>query len=369
MKFVKVITFVLSFHVGLIVLLVIQPGCNTISEFREAASAQTITTYDQYAVSDVDIPSEFNGGFDVTDEAFEVEQPVVMEVAVAKAEELRQVPMRPTWNLVTEETMESQELTETKLLEPLVIGEEEMNGDSYLAEYTVVKGDSLWVLAKREGVDFNELLDLNGLNRRSTLTVGQKLRIPENKEEGLASEILAANTEGGEYKIKSGDSLSVIAKRFGVSVESIRKANKMTSDKIYAGKRIVIPGVDEAAIQSTVAKTGTPNSRVVNSGNADSYEVKSGESLSVIAKKHGVTVADLMTLNAIEDAKKLRTGQVIKIGQPLNPSNESGEHLFSSNKEVQDPIEFDSMSLFEDDGLFNQTEEIPVVPISSRKSG
>lgn len=159
--------------------------------------------------------------------------------------------------------------------------------------YTVQPGDSLSVIAKRFNVSVTAIKELNGLTA-DTIFVGQHLRLPFFT-----------------YKVISGDSLSVIAKRFNTTYEAIRTLNLLKSDQIFVGQQLKIP-------QTPVTKTSeaTPTNSEVG---VTKYSVVSGDSLSLIAKKFQTSVETIRTLNGL-------TSDVIFIGQILSvPASEGTE--------------------------------------------
>lgn len=93
--------------------------------------------------------------------------------------------------------------------------------------YTVVKGDSLWLISQRYGVTVDDLIEINNLEN-ADLQIGDKLKIPKTKPK---------NT----YTVKKGDSLWSIAKEFNVSVEELKIANSLTSNLISVGQVLIIP--------------------------------------------------------------------------------------------------------------------------------
>ncbi|MCG8413447.1 MAG: N-acetylmuramoyl-L-alanine amidase [Pseudomonadales bacterium] len=95
--------------------------------------------------------------------------------------------------------------------------------------YTVKSGDSLSVIAQRFGISTNDLKTVNRLNT-DTIHIGQVLTIP-------GGEPLAVS----EHTIRGGETLSEIAQLYRVSVASIRKANDLSSDRILVGQVLKIP--------------------------------------------------------------------------------------------------------------------------------
>src|SRR5690606_31902409 len=103
--------------------------------------------------------------------------------------------------------------------------------------YTVVAGDSLSVIAKKFGITTDALKRANGLTS-DQINVGQKLVIPTDKDD---SKTVTIQPVDSSYTVVSGDSLSVIAKRFGISTDALKEANQLASDVIRVGQKLVIP--------------------------------------------------------------------------------------------------------------------------------
>jgi membrane-bound lytic murein transglycosylase D len=105
--------------------------------------------------------------------------------------------------------------------------------------YTVRSGDTLGTIADAHGIGLSTLRSLNGMGSRTTrIHPGQKLVVseaPETVEVADASESTA-------YRIRRGDTLTTIARRFGVSVEELRRWNQIDSDRIVVGQSITIRG-------------------------------------------------------------------------------------------------------------------------------
>lgn len=102
--------------------------------------------------------------------------------------------------------------------------------------HTIKKGDTLSMIAKMYGIKLSDLRAANPNVDEKKLKIGTKLTLPNISEEE-AKRISTPTT----YKVKKGDCLSTIAKKHGVSVKAIRLSNGMTSDKIIAGKTLKIP--------------------------------------------------------------------------------------------------------------------------------
>lgn len=130
--------------------------------------------------------------------------------------------------------------------------------------YTVKKGDSLWLIANKYGTTVDELKNANNL-KSNTLSIGQTLIIPEKKE----------NTNKISYVVKKGDSLWLIANKYDTTVEKIKSTNNLKSNTLSIGQVLVIPSSSEFI----------------------TYTVKKGDSLWLIANKYNTTVDNIKKLN------------------------------------------------------------------------
>lgn len=147
--------------------------------------------------------------------------------------------------------------------------------------YYVKKGDSLYGIAKSYGVSVEDIKRLNSLSSNS-LSIGQELLIP-----GLSSE----NTPSVKvYTVLKGDSLYKIANLYGISVDELKNANKLTSSVLSIGQQLVIP----------------------DSANTKTYVVKRGDTLYGIARDNNTTVDRIKSLNGLS-GNTLSVGQVLKL--------------------------------------------------------
>jgi len=95
--------------------------------------------------------------------------------------------------------------------------------------YTVRSGDTLWLLANRYGTTVDAIKRLNGLTS-DNLQIGQVLRIPTEQ-----------STAYFDYTVRSGDTLWLLANRFGTTVDDIRRLNGLTGDNLQIGQVLRIP--------------------------------------------------------------------------------------------------------------------------------
>ncbi|WP_028266704.1 lytic transglycosylase domain-containing protein [Arthrobacter sp. MA-N2] len=127
------------------------------------------------------------------------------------------------------------------------------------ATYTVKSGDTLGGIAARHGVALSDVFSWNGLNGRSIIYPGQKIKVGAGSKAPTPAApaptapapapapAVTALASTGAYTIKSGDTLGGIAARLGVSLSSLLSANKLSmSTIIYPGQKLAIPGAPAA---------------------------------------------------------------------------------------------------------------------------
>ena len=102
--------------------------------------------------------------------------------------------------------------------------------------YRVKKGDTLWEIAQSHGVSVSDLKEWNGIGRRNTINIGQKLTIYSGG--GSSSAPRRARTV--THDVSSGETLWAIARKYDVSVDALKKWNRLRSDTVYIGQSIKI---------------------------------------------------------------------------------------------------------------------------------
>ncbi len=181
-----------------------------------------------------------------------------------------------------------------------------------VSSYTVVKGDSLWSIAKKNGTTVKELTAANNLQSNSALRLGQKLIIPGKPltKAAASAAVAGAGAETLSYTVKSGDTLVSIARHAGTTSAAIKTLNKLKSSVVRAGQVLVLPAGGASA-----PATAAPADAVASapSGSSMTHVVKTGDTLGSIAHKYQVKVGDIAAANNIADPTKIRVGQKLKI--------------------------------------------------------
>jgi len=186
--------------------------------------------------------------------------------------------------------------------------------------HKVQRGETLSGIAAKYRVTVSDIKRWNNL-KSNMIYVGQKLKIYSSTPPSKTSSVTSTNTTNQTssssaktqnivHVVKSGETLSGIASKYGVSVNNIKNWNNLSSDKISIGQKLIINPTEQ-----TSSKTSTQQIHVV----------KRGETLSGIASKYGVSVNNIKNWNNLSSDK-------ISIGQKLiiNPTKQT-----SSKTETQ----------------------------------
>lgn len=163
--------------------------------------------------------------------------------------------------------------------------------------YTVQRGDTLSEIASTYGTTVQEIVDINNIANPNLIYPGQTLRITTN------STIHGSETRGTgsiTYTVQRGNTLSQIARAYGVTVNHIVEINDIQNPNlIYPGEKLRI----------TESTNTTLNPILQN----NYYTVQRGDTLSGIARRYGVTVQYLVNLNGIRNMNLIYPGQLIKV--------------------------------------------------------
>ncbi len=174
---------------------------------------------------------------------------------------------------------------------------------SNIYKYRVKRGDSIFELSTKFGVPIVTLKRWNGL-KSNNLRIGQTLKIFENdNESALGDNSPKTSANVNYYKVKHGDAIGQVAELYKVPVSSIKKWNDLRSDKIEAGRTLKIysdADINDIGDNST-DETGPAL-----------YKVKRGDTISKIADRNNVSVADIKKWNELE-SNDITAGTKLKV--------------------------------------------------------
>ncbi len=177
--------------------------------------------------------------------------------------------------------------------------------------YVVKKGDTLSIIASKYRVSVKDLKIVNNL-KSNEVEIGMKLIIPDSKIPMRVVRVSPNLNETNSYVVKKGDNLSRIASRYRVSVKDLKNANSMKGDKVTVGMRLVIPN-------STLSKNVEPKTPVISDNSK--YIVQKADSISSIAKRYGVSQVELKRANNIK-GNTINSGQLLKVPTKIDVKDE-----------------------------------------------
>lgn len=175
--------------------------------------------------------------------------------------------------------------------------------------YEVQKGDNLFSIAKKFNVSIEDLKKWNNLEDLN-VQLGSKLALA-NKEESAIAEAPKTETKIVEHKVKKGEYLGTIAKKYNVTVAEIKEWNSLEDNNVKLGETLIVSKKEVAVSEAKASKKEdiAANER----SEAKLYYVKKGDSLFSIAKKYpGVTISDIKKWNGIKN-ESLKPGMKLKI--------------------------------------------------------
>ena len=193
-------------------------------------------------------------------------------------------------------------------------------GEKYV--YTVQRGDNLWDIGQRYGLGVERLCAWNGIQPTKLLSPGQKLtlwlatgqdnKVAANTGKPQSASNVQTRTELGTkpvtlamYTVEIGDSLWLIAKRFGTTVTQLLNWNNLAhGSMLKPGQQLNIQPVvyhqADAGATAKAAKNSTLN-----------YTVKRGDTLWLISKRFGTTITQIIQWNNLSNTHLLHPGQTL----------------------------------------------------------
>ena len=165
--------------------------------------------------------------------------------------------------------------------------------------HTVARGQNLSYIADLYGTTVADICRLNGISSRSTLQIGQKIKIPGGSDN--AQMVSSAYEEEAEFimhTVTRGQNLTYIAKKYSTTVEALCRMNSISKNKALAvGQKLKVP----------FYSSSVPTDEMVI------YVVRRGDTLWDIAKTFNTSTTEIMNLNGIANPDDLNVGAKLKI--------------------------------------------------------
>lgn len=211
----------------------------------------------------------------------------------------------------------------------LYIDENDEDGPLECLVYTVKKGDNLYSIAKKYNTSVNEIKRYNGL-KNNLLNIGDRIVIPCN----VVNDYKDINNNYVSYTILKGDTLYSIAKKFGTTEDKIKELNDLKDNNLVVGNTIIVD--DRNGVSSVLECFGETQN---NDDLYTNYVVVANDNLYNLAKRFGTSVENIKRLNNLNN-DTLSIGQVLKIPKSNNTYIvQNGESLYSIAKKFNTTVD------------------------------
>jgi LysM repeat protein len=187
--------------------------------------------------------------------------------------------------------------------------------------HTVQPGETLWTIAAANNLTTRTVAAFNGLSENSQVVLGSTIMVPTTVEgyaalqrAGLVATptataaVASTPASGGGYTVRPGDTLSALAARSGVSLQTLAASNGLDpAGLLIAGTTLRLPGGGSApAVSSSSSSSAGPAPQ-------GAYKVRPGDTLGNLARQTGVSVASMAAMNGLDPNGVLLAGTVLKL--------------------------------------------------------
>lgn len=197
------------------------------------------------------------------------------------------------------------------------------SSSSTSATYTVKNGDTLGGIANKHDMSLSDLLSKNDISASKVIFPGNKLKVKgsaSSSSNSSKSQKTSSSSGSSSYTVKNGDTLGSIAIKHNMSLSSLLSKNDISASKvIFPGDKIKVSG------SSSSSSSSKSSQKKSSSSASSSYTVRSGDTLSGIASKHGMSLSELLKANDISASKPIFPGSKIKVSGGSSSSSSSSK--------------------------------------------
>lgn len=199
------------------------------------------------------------------------------------------------------------------------------------ATVTVKSGDTLFLISRRSGVSVNQLRSLNGL-KGDIIRAGQVLRVTGSSSVSAAP--------AGRHTVSRGDTLSLIARRYGVSVAALKAGNSLRSSVIRPGQVLKLPPQTAAPSRPATSEVRTVYRYV---------RMAVGDTPTRLAARYRLSVDHLRRLNGLNTARLIVPGQKLlvpaRVPVPIPPRPVNSAVTFKRLTPLNIPVQVANVDL------------------------
>ncbi|XTS21409.1 LysM peptidoglycan-binding domain-containing protein [Enterococcus faecium] len=218
------------------------------------------------------------------------------------------------------------------------------SGSATSTTYTVQSGDSVWGISNKFGITMDQLIQWNNI-QNNFIYPGQKLTIKGSQENGSSTNNSGNNTNssgnagtsnggqttGAKYTVQSGDSVWKISNDHGITMAQLIEWNNIKNNFVYPGQQLIVSnggfsnaGANTGSNTGNTSGSSSSSSSSSNTASGTKYTVKAGDSVWSVSNKYGITMAQLIQWNNIQN-------NFIYPGQQLTVSNSGSTNSTSGN--------------------------------------
>ena len=173
------------------------------------------------------------------------------------------------------------------------------------ASITVKSGETLSDIADRYGVSVRTLMRLNGISNPDHVEIGSRLQIPGPK----------VNAGTGRHRVTTGETLSLIAGRYRISEKDLMAVNGLRNpNHIEIGQTLKLPA------NAVTARPSFKPVAVKPVAGATQHTVAKGQTLTQIAKAYRLPISTLISINQLENPNKVEVGTRLYLTNPSSPA-------------------------------------------------
>jgi LysM repeat protein len=185
----------------------------------------------------------------------------------------------------------------------------EKNKELLTTTYVVKRRESLYAIARKHNMTSDELKELNGITN-NRVAAGQSIKVYSKSAEKqeIVSPEMTEKPIATTYKVRKGDNLGMIAKKFNLTAEELKQINNLQNNKVARGQVLKV-SADVAEIKPSKEAARAEKAKIAKT---QPYKVRKGDNLEAIAQQHGMSIDELKELNNLQ-SNKISVGKSLKV--------------------------------------------------------
>nr|BBV22513.1 putative N-acetylglucosaminidase [Tetragenococcus halophilus] len=210
---------------------------------------------------------------------------------------------------------------------------DDASSNSNSSTYTVQAGDSVWLIADKNGITMNQLRDWNNI-QNDFVYPGQELTVSKDGSSNGSNNSNGAGNSGNNsnssnngsstYTVQAGDSVWLIADQNGITMNQLRDWNNIQNDFVYPGQKLTVSKGSSSNNSNNNSSSSSHNS------SGESYTVQAGDSVWLIADQNGITMNQLRDWNNIQN-DFVYPGQKLTVSKGSSSNNSNNNSSSSSH--------------------------------------